>query len=95
KLGRELPHSLAVEVEEITDRKKSVFIKINIYVKRVSQKKIAIGRKGNILQESGRLAREEIENMYKKKIFLDMWVKVLNDWPQKLRILKKLGYWWL
>jgi GTP-binding protein Era len=94
-LKKELPHSVAVEAEEITEKKKSFFIKVNIYVKRSSQKKIVIGSGGRVLREVGRLARKEIEDICKRKVFLDIWVRVLGDWPQKVRILKKLGYWWL
>jgi len=94
KLEKELPHSLAVEVEKITDKKKTVYIKVNIYVKRNSQKRIVIGKKGIILKEIGSFTRPEIEKIYNKKVFLDIWVKVLAEWQRRPRILKELGYWW-
>ncbi len=94
QLKRELPHSIAVEVEEINNKKKIVSIKANIYVKRNSQKRIVIGKAGEVLKGVGSRSRPEIENIYNKKVFLDIWVKVLEDWQDKPRILKELGYWW-
>jgi len=95
QLDEELPHSLAVEVAEIKDKKKVVEIKINIYVKRNSQKRIVIGKKGEVLKTVGSAARPEIAKIYQKKVFLDIWVTVLADWQERPRILKQLGYWWV
>lgn len=94
RLNRELPHSIAVEVEEINHKKKVVSIKANIYVKRKSQKRIVVGKSGEVLKEIGSRSRPEIEKIYGKKVFLDIWVKVLEDWQDRPRILKELGYWW-
>jgi GTP-binding protein Era len=94
-LKREIPHDLAVEIEEIEDKKRSVYIKANIYVKRNSQKKIVVGKGGEVLKEVGSLSRGEIEKIYNKKVFLDIFVKVLEDWQERPRILKELGYWWM
>jgi GTP-binding protein Era len=93
-LKKELPHSLAVEVEEIQEKENIFYIRINIYVNRVSQKKIVIGEEGQLLKNIGKEARIEIEEILKKKVYLDIWVKVLEDWQKKSRILKELGYWW-
>jgi GTP-binding protein Era len=94
-LKKELPHSLAVEVEEITEKENVFYIRVNIYVNRVSQKKIVIGKRGGLLKNIGKEARIEIEQILKKKVYLDIWVKVLEDWQKKTRILKELGYWWV
>jgi GTP-binding protein Era len=94
-LDRELPHSVAVEVSAIKDRKKVVHIEVTIYVQRNSQKKIVIGKQGRGLKAIGTLARSEIEKIYDKKVYLEIWVKVLSDWQQRPRILKELGYWWV
>jgi GTP-binding protein Era len=94
RLKKEVPHDLAVEIEEIEDKKKSVYIKVNIYVKRNSQKRIIVGKGGELLKEVGKLSREEIGKIYNKKVFLDTWVKVLEDWQERPRVLKELGYWW-
>lgn len=93
-LKGEVPHSVAVEIEEIKNKKKIVSIKVIIYVKRTSQKRIVVGKGGVILKNVGILSRVEIEKIYNKKVFLDIWVKVLEDWQDKPRILKELGYWW-
>ena len=94
RLKEEIPHSIAVEVEQISEKKKVVSVKANIYVKRNSQKRIVVGKGGAILKEVGSLSRLEIEKIYDKKVFLDVWVKVLGDWQNRPRILKELGYWW-
>ncbi|MCK9613920.1 MAG: GTPase Era [Candidatus Omnitrophica bacterium] len=70
-----------------------VHVRVNIYVNRPSQKKIVIGAKGELLKEIGREARKEIEAIFNKKVFLDIWVTVLRDWQDKPRILQELGYW--
>ncbi len=94
ELKKELPHSLAVEVEEIADKGKKIYIKANIYVKSNSQKRIVVGKGGGLLKRTGSTSRPEIERIYRKKVFLDIWVKVLKDWQSRPRILKELGYWW-
>jgi len=93
QLKREVPHSVAVEIEEINNKKKIVSIRAVIYVKRNSQKRIVIGKAGEVLKEVGSRSRPEIEKIYNKKVFLDIWVKVLENWQDKPRILKELGYW--
>ncbi|MBN3041099.1 MAG: GTPase Era [Candidatus Omnitrophica bacterium] len=94
KLKNELPHSLAVEIEEVRDNKRSIYIKANIYVQRKSQKTIVVGKKGFVLKEVGVACRKDIEMIFGKKSYLDIWVTVLSDWQKSPRILKKLGYWW-
>jgi len=94
KLAEELPHSLAVELESMEDKKKVVYIKVAIYVQRDSQKKIVIGKNGALLKEVGKTARLDIEKILGKKAFIDIWVKTLSDWQVRPRILKELGYWW-
>ena len=94
QLKKELPHSIAVEIEELNNKKKIVSIRANIYVKRNSQKRIVIGKSGEVLKEVGSRSRPEIEKIFNKKVFLDIWVKVLGDWQDRPRILKELGYWW-
>ena len=53
-----------------------------------------IGKAGEVLKEVGSRSRVEIEKIFNKKVFLDIWVKVLGDWQDRPRILKELGYWW-
>jgi len=70
-----------------------IHVKVNIYVNRPSQKKIVIGTGGKLIKEIGAQARQEIEAIFGKKVFLDIWVNVLKDWQNKPRILQELGYW--
>ncbi|WP_147802940.1 GTPase Era [Alkalicoccus halolimnae] len=90
----EIPHSLAVEIEQIKPRENSdtVYVGAVIVVERSSQKGIIIGRQGKMLKEIGQLAREDIQNMLGTKIFLELWVKVEKDWRNKPKYLKEFGY---
>lgn len=89
----EIPHSIAVEVEEMKTRHdETVFIRATIYVERESQKGIVIGKKGVLLKKIGKEAREDVEALLGNKVFLDLWVKVKNDWRNKDTFLKQFGY---
>jgi GTP-binding protein Era len=92
KTKEEIPHSIAVEVKEIQEKERSVYFLAHIYIQRDSQKKIIIGKKGNMLKEAGSQARSDLENIYKKKVYLDLWVKTEKDWQNNRRILQDLGY---
>lgn len=95
QLKKEIPHSIAVSVSQIEDRSKKLYLGVNIYVKRSSQKKIVIGKDGSVLKRVGSFSRKEIEAICNKKVFLDIWVKVMEDWQESPRVLKELGYWWV
>jgi GTP-binding protein Era len=88
----EVPHSLAVIVEQMQEKKSLMKIGAVILVERDSQKGIVIGKNGNVLKEVGRLAREEIEDLLGSKVFLELWVKVRKDWRNQQAHLKELGY---
>ncbi|NMA00936.1 MAG: GTPase Era [Clostridia bacterium] len=89
----EIPHSVAVVVEMLETRpKNTVYIGATIYVERDSQKGIVIGKKGALLKEIGLQARMDIEKLLGSKVFLDLWVKVKDDWRNRERILRDLGY---
>lgn len=70
-----------------------MYIKVNIYVNRTSQKKIVIGEKGKLIKEIGIQSRLEMETLLNKRVYLDIKVEVLADWQNKPRILQELGYW--
>ena len=75
-----------------TRPKNTVYIGATIYVERDSQKGIVIGKKGALLKEIGLKARLDIEKLLGSKVFLDLWVKVKDDWRNRERILRDLGY---
>ncbi|MBE8950655.1 MAG: GTPase Era [Quinella sp. 3Q1] len=88
----EVPHSIAVDVEEFTTRDNgTIFIRATIYVERDSQKGILIGKGGAMLKNVGRAARPEIEMLLGAKIFLDLWVKVKRDWRNSIGALQNFG----
>lgn len=88
----EVPHSVAVDIEEITARKKNLtYIRATIYVERDSQKGILIGKGGGLLKGVGQNARPEIEMLLGTKIFLDLWVKVKKDWRNSAGALQSFG----
>ncbi len=90
---QEVPHSIAVLIEQMTPRKDKdiIYIKACIYVERDSQKAIVIGRNGSMIKQIGSLARDAIEKLLNKKVFLDLWVKVLKNWRSDSRAIKMLG----
>ena len=89
----EIPHSTAVEVEEMKTRENGdVFLRATIYVERESQKGIVIGAGGAMLKEVGRQARLEMENIFGSRFFVDLWVKVKKDWRNKDGSLSMFGY---
>jgi GTPase len=88
----ELPHSIAVLVEEIIPDGGLTKIYADIYVERQSQKAIVIGAKGSRLKEVGTNSRAHIEDLLGTKVFLDLHVRVAKDWQRDPRQLRKLGF---
>ncbi|NLO90077.1 MAG: GTPase Era [Clostridia bacterium] len=88
----EVPHSVAVQVEDIQNKGNLIFIMSTIYTEKDSQKGIIIGNNGQRLKEIGREARLEIENLFGNKVYLDLWVKVKKDWRKKEGALQQFGY---
>ena len=88
----EIPHSIAVVVEDTEEQDNEVLaISARIYVERTSQKGIVIGRGGEVLKAAGTEAREEIEALFGRKVFLDLNVKVEKDWQRRGYALDRLG----
>lgn len=89
----EVPHSVAVIVEEIKERPKNkVYIRATIYVERDSQKKIIIGKSGEKLRQIGASGRKAVEDFLDRPVYLDLWVKTRKDWRDSLPVLRELGY---
>jgi GTPase len=94
-LGDELPHSLAVVIDEVSprqDRDDLVDVHAILYVERDSQKGIVIGKGGARLKEVGTAARTQIEKLLGTKIFLDLRVKVAKNWQRDPKQLGRLGF---
>lgn len=92
-LRDELPFSIAVYAQEIADRSdKRTYAKVVILVERDSQKGIVIGHQGAVLKKVGEEARRELDGLYGKKFFLDLWVKVDPKWKQNTELLRRIGY---
>lgn len=89
---KEIPYSVEVEVEEFKEEAKRINIMALIYVERPSQKGILIGNQGEALKKVGTEARMDIEAFFGKKVYLNLYVKVLKDWRNKENELKNFGY---
>ncbi|MEL7974549.1 GTPase Era [Isoptericola sp. F-RaC21] len=98
----ELPHSLAVVVEEILEREGTgdpakgkpplLDVRVNLFVERESQKAIVIGKGGSRLREVGTNARKGIEKLLGTRVYLDLHVKVAKDWQRDPKQLQRLGF---
>lgn len=89
----EIPHSVAIEIEQVETRKNgTVYVAASIFVERDSQKGIIIGRGGALLKEIGSRARQDIQELLGSNIFLELFVKVREDWRNKQNVLRNLGY---
>jgi len=89
---KEIPYSVEIEIESFSEEKNLIRIRALIHVIRDSQKGIIIGHKGAMLKRVGTEARHDMEDFFKKKVFLEIYVKVTKDWRDKPLILKKFGY---
>jgi len=88
----EVPHGLAVEIDEITPRpgQDLLYIRAGLLVERASHKKIVVGRGGQVLKRVGERARREIEQARGGRVFLDLWVRVSPGWRDRLDLLRVL-----
>lgn len=91
KLGQEVPYGTAVEVEAWEEEGDLVRIAALIWVERDAHKAIVIGRGGRMLKQIGQDARLEIERMLERRVFLQLWVKVRENWSDDERSLRGLG----
>lgn len=89
---KEIPYSVEVEIEQYTESDTIDRIKAIIYVERESQKSILIGHQGNMLKKVGTEARLELEAFLGKKVYLELFVKVNENWRNDTSKLKRFGY---
>ncbi|GIV89667.1 MAG: GTPase Era [Chloroflexus sp.] len=91
-LQQEVPHAIAVEVEEWIEKETATYIRMTINVEKESQKGILIGAGGSMLKKIGSAARASIERMLGRPVYLDLWVKVRHNWRDDPSALGWLGY---
>jgi GTP-binding protein Era len=89
---KEIPYSVEVIVEEYTEDDNIIKIRSIIYVERTSQKGIIIGHNGNAIKYIGIDARKDIEAFFSKKVYLELFVKVAENWRSNDNSLKRFGY---
>jgi GTP-binding protein Era len=92
RLREELPYGLTVEIERFEEQGGRVGIGAIVWVERPGQKAIVIGAGGERLKEIGRLARLELNELLKKSVHLELWVKVKENWADSEQALKSFGY---
>ena len=92
-LRDELPHAVAIEVEEFKERSQTMtYISAIIYVERDTQKAIVIGKGGQTLKRIGQVARKAIEALVQTQVYLELRVKVRPNWRQQEKLMRRLGY---
>ncbi len=91
-LDREVPHGTAVVVEEFLEEKNMLRIRANIFCEKESHKGIIIGHKGAALKLVGTKAREDLEAFFGCKVFIDLWVKVKENWRDNPTVVRNFGY---
>jgi GTP-binding protein Era len=92
KLGDELPYETDVLIDRIEEYNNLDKIYATIIVERNSQKSMVIGKKGKKIKEIGMYARKLLENFSGKKIYLELYVKVVKSWSKNKKVLEELGY---
>ena len=91
-LTQELPYSITVSVDHYREETDLTRISATIWVERKSQKAIVIGKGGAQLKKTGSLARADIERLVETKVYLQLWVKIREDWADDERSLAAFGY---
>ena len=91
-LDDEIPHGVAVSVESFTEKKGLLSVRAEIYCERESHKRIIIGKNGSMLKKIGSYAREDAEALFETKVFLDLWVKVKENWRDRPTFLSDFGF---
>lgn len=86
----ELPFTTMVQVEEITDKEKVMYIRAEIYVETPSQKKILVGKHGNFVKTIGEMARKDLEDYFDKQVYVDLFIKVVPNWRNSPHILSQI-----
>ena len=91
-LGNEIPHGTAVVIESFKEKKDLLSIRAEIFCERGSHKPIIIGKNGEMLKKIGSWAREDMEKFFGTKVFLDLWVKVKENWRESSAVVANFGF---
>lgn len=91
-LNKEVPHGTAVVIEEFRDERTMVTIRAEIFCEKASHKGIIVGKNGASLKLIGTYAREDLEKMLGVKVYLNLWVKVKENWRESARTVSNFGY---
>jgi GTP-binding protein Era len=91
-LQKEVPHGVAIEILQMKDKGEMYDISANIYCEKSSHKGIIIGKNGELLKKIGTLSRTEMEKRLGKKVYLQLWVRVKEDWRNNNFLMKNLGF---
>lgn len=91
-LAEEIPHGVAVIVESFEESPKIIKIRAEIFCEKDSHKPIIIGKRGEMLKKIGTMAREDMESLFGIKVFLDLWVKVKENWRETNATIANFGF---
>lgn len=91
-LDEEIPHGTAVVIEEFREKKGLLSVRAEIFCEKESHKRIIIGKNGAMLKKIGSYAREDAEKIFGVKVFLDLWVKVKENWRDRPSLVAEFGY---
>ena len=91
-LDEEIPHGTAVVIEEFREKKGLLSVRAEIFCEKESHKRIIIGKNGAMLKKIGSDAREDAEKIFGVKVFLDLWVKVKENWRDRPSLVAEFGY---
>ncbi len=90
-LDREVPHGIAVVIEEFTEERGLIRIRAEIFCEKATHKRIIVGKNGEQLKMVGTYAREELEKVFGKKVYLNLWVKVKENWRDSDGLVRNFG----
>ncbi len=91
-LNKEVPHGTAVVIEEFKDERTLIRIRAEIFCEKASHKGIIVGKNGESLKLIGTYAREDLERLLGVKVYLNLWVKVKENWRESARTVQNFGY---
>ena len=91
-LEEELPYAFTAEIEEFREATDPVYIRANLFVETASQKRIVIGAGGRTIRAIGKHARERLERLMGRQVYLETWVQVLPKWRRDPAQLRRFGF---